>query len=297
MSLLGVLKILVFCGGALWLGLAAYLYFGQDRMVFLPSHANAGNPADAGLEHEEVWLSTETGTKIHAWWLPHPQARATLLFCHGNAGNITHRLESLRIFHRLRLNVLIFDYSGYGRSTGRPSEGQTYADARAAWEHLVHEREIPSGDILIFGRPLGGGVASWVASWVMSGEASGVTSGGASRVATADQPQNPLGLILESTFISVPEVAAQMYPYLPIRKLARHVFPSLRRARTLGLPALVIHSPEDDVIPYNHGRALYATLPGPKSFLKISGNHNTGFLFSEPDYSRGIDNWLRGLGR
>lgn len=277
MSLLGVFKIIALCGVFLWLALTAYLYFAQDRMVFLPSHANAGNPANIGLDHEEVWLRTQTGTDVHAWWVEHPESRGTLLFCHGNAGNITHRLESLRVFHRLRLSVFIFDYSGYGRSTGSPSEQQAYADAEAAWEYLVDQRGISPQDILIFGRSLGGGVASWLAMQHLG--------------------DHPLGLILESTFISVPEVAAEIYPYLPVRKLSRHVFPSLRRAPELALPTLVIHSPEDDIIPYTHGRALYGMLPGPKSFLKISGDHNTGFVLSEPQYSRGIDNWLREIGR
>jgi len=120
--------------------MVAWVYISQPGMLYCPRKELVGTPADAGLAYEDVYLANGLGTTIHAWWLPHERPRFTLLFSHGNGGNLSHRLESLRIFHDLGLSVLIYDYSGYGRSQGTPGEKATRADARAAWEWLVNER-------------------------------------------------------------------------------------------------------------------------------------------------------------
>jgi uncharacterized protein len=217
--------------------LVAFLWFRQESMLFLPgmpSRAARGDtrrhrPGLRGAAHR-----TADGEELDAWFVPARRERAVLLFFHGNAGNISHRLDSLRIFHGLGLSVLIIDYRGYGRSTGRPTEQGTYEDARAAWRHLVEERGVPPERIVVFGRSLGGAVAAWLAART-----------------------RPAGLIVESAFRSVPSLRPRLYWFLPVRRLARS---STRwsAARPVQAPVLVVHSREDEIIPFRHGEALFA---------------------------------------
>jgi len=191
-------------GSVLWLlalsfaGLIVLLYLFQARFVYFPQKNVLGKPSDIGLGYEQVELTTSDNIKLDAWYIPAAQAKFTVLFCHGNAGNIGHRLDSLAIFHSLGLNCLIFDYRGYGNSGGRPSETGTYLDARAAWDWLVENKKNPAENIIIFGRSLGGAVAANLA--------------GQSR---------PAGLVLESCFTSFVDIAKHYYPFLPVRIFAR----------------------------------------------------------------------------
>ncbi|BDQ34236.1 alpha/beta hydrolase [Pseudodesulfovibrio portus] len=254
--------------------LVAWVYISQPKMLYCPRRELVSTPADAGLAYEDVYLTTASGTAIHAWWLPHEQPRFTLLFSHGNGGNISHRLESLRIFHDLGLSVLIYDYSGYGRSQGVPGEEATRADARAAWEWLVAERLMPPGSIILFGRSLGGGVAADLARHLCTHNAT------------------PAGLILESTFTSVPDMGVHHYPWLPVRRLARFHYDSENALRNVTLPALFLHSRDDDIVPFALGKQLHDAYGGPKSFLELLGDHNTGFLSTGQAYVDGLDRFL-----
>ncbi|MUM76561.1 alpha/beta fold hydrolase [Pseudodesulfovibrio sp. F-1] len=259
-----------------YLCLAAWVYLTQRRLLYFPIRSVVATPSDAGLAFEDVWLVNGLGTELHGWWLPHPQARFTLLFCHGNGGNVSHRLESLRIFHGLGLSVLLFDYSGYGRSGGQPSETATRADARAAWDWLL-ERGIQPGEILLFGRSLGGAVAAGLAAEVVP------------------EGAVPAGLVLESTFTSVPDMGARLYPWLPVRLLARDRYDAAAAIAGLGMPILFIHAPDDEIVPYALGRALFDAYQGPKSFLALRGGHNDGFLLAGRHYVDGLARFLEGL--
>lgn len=266
---------LVLAIGAGYLLIAGWVYLRQDSMVYHPLPDLAGSPADIGLDFEDVWLTTRDGVRIHGWFVPADGAsRRVVLFCHGNAGNVSHRLDSLKIFHDLGLSVLIFDYRGFGQSQGKPSEEGTYLDAEAAWEHLITDRGLAPGDIVVFGRSLGGAVASRVA---------------------AEHPA--AALILESTFTSLPDLGASFYPYLPVRLLARHRYDNLKHLRTVRSPVLVIHSTQDELIPFAHGKALYAAAPEPKDFLEIRGGHNHGFLTSGRIYIDGLRAFLEEHGQ
>ena len=192
-----------------------------------------------------------------------------LIFFHGNAGNISHRLESLTRFHDLGLSVLLFDYRGYGASEGTPSEEGTYQDAVAAWDYLTERRAVPSGQIILFGRSLGGAIAAWLA---------------ARRPARA--------LILESTFISVPELAARLYPLFPARWLTRLRYDVREQLKHVPCPVLIVHSRDDELVPYGHGRALLDAVRGPKQFLELRGGHNDGFVVTGRAYREGIDAFL-----
>ncbi len=260
------------------LGYAAIVFLAyllQDRLLYFPSRMLTASPAHLGLRFEPVSFDTEDGETLDGWWIPAEPERAVLLFCHGNAGNISHRLESVEVFHRLGLSVLLFDYRGYGQSTGRPSEAGLYRDGEAAWRYLTQTRRIDSLDVVLFGRSLGGAVATYLAAQHRTG-----------------------ALIVESAFTSVPDVAARHYPFLPVRALARSRFDNLGRIATVQTPLLVIHSRHDEIIPFEHGQRLFEAALSNKAFLEIEGGHNDGFLVSAARYRDAIDAFLHNhLGR
>jgi len=248
---------------------AGGLYVMQPAMVFLPSRELAATPAKWDLEYEDVWLQTEEGVRLHGWYLPYPGARRVLLFFHGNAGNISHRQASLEIFHRLGLNVLILDYRGYGRSEGRPSEAGLYEDARAAWDYLLEVRGVAPSDIVLFGRSLGGAVAAELASRVQPG-----------------------ALILESTFSSARDLAREIYPLLSWLIVRRFEFDTAARLRTVSCPVQVVHSRDDEIIPFALGLRVFEAAREPKAFHELRGDHNGGFLLSQPGYEGALAGFL-----
>ncbi len=254
------------------------LFVFQSRLVYLPnmpSRTIGPRPHAIGLAYETVEIITEDGIKLHAWYVHAQEARGVVLFFHGNAGNISHRLDSLKIFNELNLDTLIFDYRGYGRSEGKVSEQGTYRDGEAVWRYLTEERGIPAAEIVIFGRSLGAAIAAYVAS-----------------------RHRPGALILESGFVSVPDMAAARYPWLPARRLARIKYPTGEYLQTASCPVLIVHSRDDELIPFDHGRQLFELASQPKHFLELRGGHNDGFLVSGRRYLDGFDNFLAvSLGR
>jgi fermentation-respiration switch protein FrsA (DUF1100 family) len=251
---------------------AGFIYLMQPRLLYypnLPTRELAATPAETGLDYEAVTLQTDDGLRLSAWFIPHPAPRATLLFFHGNAGNLSHRLESIRLFHDLGLAVFIIDYRGYGQSEGSTSEAGTYRDAAAAWGYLVGQRHISPREIVIFGRSLGAAIAAELASRT-----------------------RPAALIIESAFTSVPNMAARLYPWLPVRWLSRYRYDTQSALEAISCPVLIIHSREDDIIPYTEGEQLFAHAHEPKQFLELRGGHGDGFLVSRETYTRGIDDFL-----
>jgi fermentation-respiration switch protein FrsA (DUF1100 family) len=272
MSMGGIWSFLLFVLGV-YVVLGAFLYFTQSRLLYypnLPSRAVVATPARIGLAYEEVALVTEDGVRLHGWFLPSGEdRRGVLLFFHGNAGNISHRLDSLRIFHDLGLAVLIFDYRGYGQSEGKVSEQGTYRDAEAAWRHLTAARGVPENEIVLFGRSLGAAVAAHLAT-----------------------RHRPRALVMESSFTSVPDLAAKYYRIFPVRWLSRFRYDARADLGSLRCPVLIVHSRDDEIIPASHGRALYEAAQAPKAFLELSGGHNDGFLVSGRSYTEGLDAFL-----
>ena len=203
--------------------------------------------------------------------VPAANARGTLLFFHGNAGNISHRMESVLIFNRLGLGVLIVDYRGYGQSSGKPGEEGTYLDARASWDYLVKERGVSPSDIVIFGRSLGGAVGGWLAS----------------------QPDvKPAGVIIESCFSSGLDMGKQLYPVLPVRLITRIRYPVREYVTRIEVPVLVAHSRHDEIIPFGMGRTIFESALEPKSFLEMQGDHNAGFWISRETYVPALDEFF-----
>jgi fermentation-respiration switch protein FrsA (DUF1100 family) len=257
----------------LYLAICLLMVIFQGRFVFFPTRELMATPEQYGLAYRDVELRTKDGVRLHAWFVPRERARAALLFCHGNAGNIADRLDSLQLFHEMGLAVLIFDYRGYGRSAGRPGETGLYRDARAAWDHLVEQEEFPAERIVVFGRSLGGAVAVQLASLV-----------------------RPAGLIVESSFTSAAELGARLYPWLPVRQLARIRFDAAARLHDVHCPQLFVHSLDDEVVPYGLGLRLYRQAHLPKQFLRIRGGHGDGFLVSGQHYRSGLAAFLASLG-
>ena len=216
----------------------------QDRLLFQPSSRLLATPDDAGMPYETVHLDTEDGETLHGWWIPAPNvsretspgdhAEHTLLFFHGNAGNISGRLESVQQFHQLGLDVLIVDYRGYGQSTGSPSEEGIYRDAAACWRYLMKTKGLAPQRIIVFGRSMGGGAATWLAA-----------------------QEQPGAVILESVFTNVPDIGAHHYPFLPVRALATNQFDNKSRVDEIEAPTLFIHSRGDRIVPFTLGRQVY----------------------------------------
>jgi fermentation-respiration switch protein FrsA (DUF1100 family) len=253
----------------LYVGIMVVMYFLQPGLVYFPSRNVDFSPENMGLEYEDIILKTGDGIEIHGWFIPANDSRATLLFCHGNGGNISHRLESIMQFHKLGLSVFIFDYHGYGRSGGRPGEQETYLDTEEAWRYLIETRGIDPESVIIFGRSLGGAVATWLAT-----------------------QHKPKALIIESSFLSIPDIAAHHYPFLPVKLLSRYSYSTKDNITNIDVPKLIIHSPDDNIIPYRHGEKLFDLAGEPKQFLQISGSHNDGFLVSDAKYTDGLDSFL-----
>ena len=256
-----------------YIGFALVLYFFQSHLVFYPEAGREiiAAPSHVGLPYKDVRLTTDDGLSLHGWFIPAAEARGTVLFLHGNAGNISHRIDTLQMFHRLGYSTLIFDYRGYGNSGGTPSEQGTYRDAEAAWRYLTEQRRIPSCRIVLFGESLGGAVASWLAA-----------------------RQKPAALVIASGFTSVPDLAQHFYPYLPVRWLAHLRYDTRENLRAVAVPVLIAHSPEDEIIPFEHGQALYAAANSPKRFLELGGGHNDGFIFMRESWVRELKDFLGG---
>lgn len=254
------------------LGLAllnVILYFRQPSMVFIPYKKLTQTPLDWGMKYEEVYLNNTEDIRLHGWFIPAAASEQVVLFFHGNAGNISHRGESIEIFHKLGLNVFIFDYQGYGNSEGQPNESRLYADAVAAWRYLTNERGYHANDIFLFGRSLGGVVAANLASKTHS-----------------------RGLILESTFSTAKDVANAIFPVLSRLVYLRYDFNTVAHMGRVSCPVLILHSPHDEIIPYSLGEKVYRAAKEPKSFIPMAGDHNSGFLISQPEYERALARFI-----
>jgi fermentation-respiration switch protein FrsA (DUF1100 family) len=240
-----------------------------SRLIYYPERDIRGVPADHGLAYECVDLKTKDGVTLSGWWIPACKQRGVVLFCHGNAGNVSYRLDSILIFNRLGLSTFIFDYRGYGKSGGRPSEEGTYLDAEAAWHYLLQTRRIPQEDIIIFGRSLGGSIAAWLA-----------------------QDHQPRILIVESSFTSLPNMVKDRFPWIPAMLVGHYQYDTRQYLQKAQCPVLIIHSRDDELIPFRQGQELYEVAKWPKAFLDISGSHNRGFMDSITRYESALDAFI-----
>lgn len=245
--------------------LSGLLYLMQPSMVFYPHLDLVETPAEWGLEYEDVYLSSRDGVRLHGWYIPHDKAEEVVLFLHGNGGNISHRGASIDIFNRIGLNTLIIDYRGYGKSEGSPGEKGFYEDARAAWRYLIEQRGFKTEQIIIFGRSIGAAVATKLAAEV-----------------------GPERVILESAFSRSRDMANRMMPIVSRITVMRYPFNSMERIKDIHARLLMLHSPDDEIIPYRLGEKLFQAANEPKQFVNLKGDHNSGFMLSQPKYEQSL---------
>jgi pimeloyl-ACP methyl ester carboxylesterase len=246
-----------------------------NALLYFPSHTVVQTPAAAGLSFGDVTFGAEDGERLHGWWV-NARARSLghVLLCHGNAGNVGDRVAHVDLLSAAGFDVLAFDYRGYGRSTGRPSEQGLGRDARAARVALLDQDGVDPDRVLYLGESLGGAVALALA---------------------LERP--PAGLILHSAFTSVRDLARRHYPLIP-RALVPDAYPSLRLIGRLTVPLLVLHGERDEIVPLMHAEALAEAAAGPKRMHVFAGaGHNDLLARAGPEWARAIASWARELGR
>ncbi len=233
-----------------------YFYLKQESMIFYPSKGYSEPPSYLGVE--EVFINTTDGEKLHAWWQEGGSTNDTIIFFHGNAGNLSQRVGRVNLFKEMGYNSLMIDYRGYGNSTGKiTSEKDIYTDAKNAYDYVLKEKGIPEENIILWGRSLGGAPAIDLA-----------------------QNKKIKALICESTFYSGTEMAKKLYPYLPIGYFLKYKFKNNKKIKNVNSPVLIMHSSEDEIVPYKQGRNLYKEASRPKNFIEMKGGHN------RPDLSK-----------
>ena len=254
--------------------------FIEKGLIFHPGKSNdTATPDIYGIEYDDVIFQTEDGLNLHGWFIPGKKSSPdedlhTLLWFHGNAGNINHRLGNIKMLHeRVPVNVFIIDYRQYGRSEGKISEKGTYIDAGAALAHLHSRKEINQEKIIFFGRSLGSAVAVELAL-----------------------KEKCRALILETPFTSILEMGKKLYPFLPVSLLLKTKYDSLSKIRNIKVPILIMHGDKDDLVPFEHGKRLYDMANEPKEFYTIPGaGHNDTHIVGGDEYFDVIRNFVKKL--
>lgn len=253
--------------------LYAYSAYIERKILFYPMRQIEMTPKDIGLQYEDVYFEAIDGARLNGWLVKKEGANAIVLFCHGNAGNISHRVEKIEIFNKLGVSMFIFDYRGYGKSQGHPSEQGLRKDGLAAYNYLMSRHDMKDAKTLLYGESIGGGVAVYLASKGYGG-----------------------ALITEDTFTSIRDMTKLSLPFIP-QFLIRTNFDSLSRIKGVKVPKLIIHALDDEIVPYEMGQRLFEAAPEPKEFLKLRGSHNTAFLESKETYEAGLAKFLKRFSR
>ncbi|MBU2540342.1 MAG: alpha/beta hydrolase [Candidatus Omnitrophica bacterium] len=264
------MKIFVFIVSFI-LFLVFYTRYIEKRSIFFPFKEIEVTPQDIGLGFEEVNLKTPDGENIHGWYVPAGANKKVLLFLHGNGGNISHRLEKIAIFNEIGITTFIIDYRGYGRSTGRPTEDGIYLDAHTAYNYLVKEKGITADEIIVFGESLGAQAA--------------IDLAGKERIAA---------LIIEAAFTSAKDMARAIYPFLPTIFLSVR-FDSAAKIPNIDCHKLIIHSRNDEIVPFKLGKKLYEKARQPKEFLEIIGAHNNAVFDSKELFAARVKEFINKL--
>lgn len=255
--------------GLLYLLLLAGLWAAQDRLMFGRASGEIKElPSSRGWSYEEVWCDG-SGEKTLGWWIPLEGARGTVLFSHGSGRNISGYLDDVALYRELGLSVLLYDYGGYGQSSGKASEQRCYDDARAMWDYLTRVRNIPQQEIILAGSSMGGGVTAELATRV-----------------------TPAIVVLESTFTSVPETLLDTYPFIPAECICRIKFRNIDKVGNIQCPVAIFHGREDDVVPFSHGEQLFDKVKTPKIFVEIHGAHHGGKFDSREIYLKSLSGFL-----
>ncbi len=257
--------------GIVFLSVLLLVRYLETAAVFFPGKNVFVVPSQVGMLFEDLYLSTDDGVRINAWFIPSKAKNptpATIIFAHGNAGTMSDRMQKIKFFHELGLHVLAFDYRGYGKSQGRPTEKGIYRDALAVYDYLAQRPGIDPRRIIAYGSSLGGVVAVDLAV------------------------KRPVAaLIVDSSITTAREAARLFYPSLPAF-LMNLQFDSLGKVARIMAPKLFIHSPQDTVVPFTMGRRLFEAALAPKAFLTSSGNHNEVQIVTDPATAQALKKYL-----
>ncbi|MCF7917052.1 MAG: alpha/beta hydrolase [Candidatus Omnitrophica bacterium] len=253
----------------IFLGFFFFTKILQKNNIFFPVDEIGATPKDFNLSFQDIYFKTEDGIKLNGWFVPNKNAYFTLLFFHGNGGNISHRLHKISQLQKLGLNIFLIDYRGYGRSQGKPSVSGVYKDAQASLDYLIKEKNIKPDNIILYGESLGTNLAIELAASNKVG-----------------------GLILEGAFSSGLDMAKTIYPFIP-RIFLPDIFRSSEQIVKVEEPKLFIHSQVDEIVPISLARKLYQLAPEPKQFLEIIGGHNTAYIDAEEKYLASIDDFIQ----
>lgn len=238
-----------------YIGVTGLIWWRQDSLVFRPTAEYFSLPDSQGLVHEDVDIEVAAGTKIRGWFVRAiGERRGTILYFHGNGGNLSSNLTRIHSFAEEGFDSFSIDYEGYGASDGKPSEANLYRDADAAWDWLTKTKGVDPKQIAIWGHSLGGATAAWCAS-----------------------RQNPRIVLLDSTFTSMPEMGAKIYPVLPIKLIAHNIFDNLERVQQIRVPILIANGRDDGLVPFEMGQELFRAANHPKRFVELAGDHGNGF--------------------
>jgi fermentation-respiration switch protein FrsA (DUF1100 family) len=248
-----------------------FIRFLEKKSLYFPLRSIEASPKDIGLNYEDVIISTKDDVRLSAWFIPTESPRAVIIFFHGNGGNISHRLDKIKILNKLALDVFIFDYRGYGLSNGSPSENGLYLDAEAVYDYLINEKETPLQKIIGYGESLGGAVVIDLAS-----------------------KHNMGGMIIEGCFTSVRDMAKKVIPFIPAFIL-KSKFDSLGKIKDVMFPKLFFHSISDEIVPFEQGKRLYENAPEPKELVQLQGGHNDSFLVSQDVFASKIDSFISSI--
>jgi uncharacterized protein len=242
----------------------------EHKQIYYPSRTMEGAPGKLGRPFEDVFIPVEHGERVNAWYFPASKTSSpVILVCHGNAGNISHRLDLASLLLEAGAGVLLLEYRGYGRSDGKPGVENTYRDAQAAYDWLTGQG-VPGTSIIGFGESLGGGVATELAVREKLG-----------------------GLILQSTFTSMTELGAELFPWLPVRLISTIKYTTRAKLPRVRVPVLILHSRRDDLIAFHHAEDNLAAANEPKFLREISGGHNEGLYSSRPAMLAAIREFLQ----
>ncbi len=259
---------------AIYFAIVAVFYFRQNKLIFTPDPLNGEwerTPNDVGLVYENLTLTTQDDCKLHAWYIP-SQSDWLVIYFHGNNSNVSHQIDQIKAISDCQVSVLVIEYRGYGKSQGIPSENGLYLDSEAAWQYATDHLGATSNKTIIHGRSLGGGVASYLSAKIQ-----------------------PAGLILESTYTSIPEAGRDKYPWLPIKLLIKTSLDTLSRLPKINAKRCIIHSPEDLTIPFHHAQKLYLSHPEKSDFIVIRGSHADGFKDSYDVYRSGLKAFISSI--
>ena len=242
----------------------------QEKMLFIPYKNITGTPSDLGMDFEDINFTAKDGTSLNGWFVPAQNAEYTVLFCHGNGGNISHRLDTIFLFNKLPVNFFIFDYRSYGKSNGVISEKGLYEDVAAAWNYLTENKKIAPEKIIIVGRSLGGAVAAQAAA-----------------------QHSPGGLILEAAFTSLPEIAQEKMPIFPVSWMIKYKLSTIENLAKVKCPVLIIATLDDSIIPIRHGKKLFDKAPEPKTFVELTGDHDDCYFLCRTKYTEALTKFLK----